>query len=249
VGCALAIYVSQVCRGKHTLHFWTARVMWIRWFGESGDDSPSILERNTLGVGIFQGNYSSEHPRFEPFNRDRFVVLLLQPGRRHVRMGRRGNGMEGRELGQSVKKYLLLPLSNAVVQMLGHGNRTQRTINDLGLLQVLLSDDGLCEVAVGPFRLGSGSVSNDNVRTLGFGELLPLGAFGEVFFLNSPCFPPSEGCDLDNSGRVERALRARRGDSATKRPYSDSKGSAQHLRGTSWKKPTSHSCSQHRCWH
>jgi hypothetical protein len=128
--------------------------------------------------------------------------------------------MEGGELRQSVKKQLLFPLSNAVVQVFGHGDRAQRVIDDLGRLQVLLGDDDLRKVTVGPFRLVSGSMSDDDVRTLGFGESLSLGTFGEVPFLNSACFPPSEGCDLDNSGRVERGLRARRGDRAAKRPYS-----------------------------
>ena len=107
--------------------------------------------------------------------------------------------------------------------MLGHGNGTQRAINNLGLLQVLLGDDDLRKVTVGPFHLGSGSMSNDDVRTLSFGKSLSLGAFGEVFFLDSPCSSPSEGCDLDNSGRVERGLRARRGDRATKWSYSGPK--------------------------
>lgn len=62
---------------RRTLDFRTARVVRIRWLGESCDNSPSILERNTLGICVFQGDHSSEHPRFEPFNRNRFVVSLL----------------------------------------------------------------------------------------------------------------------------------------------------------------------------
>jgi len=230
-GCGLRVSLSGVAdvstlglRRKHTLHFRTASVMRIRRLGESSDDSSSILERDAFGVGVFQGNYSSKHPGFEPFDRDHFVMSLLQSGHRKIPMGERGNRMEGRELGQSIEDHLLLPLSNTVVQMLGHGNGTQRAINGLGLLQVLLGDDDLRKVTVGPFHLGSGSVSNDDVRTLGFGEFLSLSAFGEVFFLDSPCSPPSEGCDLDNSGGVERRLRAGRGDCATERAYFNPNG-------------------------
>lgn len=111
--------------------------------------------------------------------------------------------MEGRKLGQSVEKYLLLLLSNTVVQILGHGDRAHRVIEDLGRLQVLLGDDNFREVTVGPFGLVSRSVPNDNVWTLSFGKSLSLGAFGEVFFLDNACPSSSEGCDLDNSGRVE----------------------------------------------
>lgn len=110
---------------------------------------------------------------------------------------------------QCVKKHLLLPFPNTVVQMLGHGDRTQRVINDLGSLQVLLSDDDSRKVTVGPFRLATRSVSNNNVRALSFGKFFSLGAFGEVFFLDSACSSSSEGCEgLDNSGRVECRLRA-----------------------------------------
>lgn len=132
--------------------------------------------------------------------------------------------MKGRELWQSVEKDFLLPLSNAVVQMLGHGDRTQRVIDDLGRLQVLLGDDGLRKVAVGPFRLGSSSVSDDDVGALSICVSFPLCAFSEVFLLDGPCLSPSEGCDLNNSGRVERGLRTRRGDRATERSCSDTKG-------------------------
>lgn len=181
--------------------------MWIRRLGEGSNDSPSVLECNAFGVGIFQGNDPSEHSGFESFNGNRFVMLLLQFGRRNVSPipeGRsRGNGMEGRKLRQSVKKNLFLPLSNPIVQMLGHRDRTNRVIDDFGHLQVLLGDDDLRKVTAGPFRLVSRSVSDDNVWTLSFGESLSLGAFDEIFFPDGACSPSLEGGGLDNSGRVE----------------------------------------------
>ena len=189
------------------MYFRTAGIVRIRWLGESSNNSPSILECNAFGVGIFQGNDSSEHPGFEPFDRNRFVMLPLQFGRRNVPLipeGRnRGNRMEGRKLRQGVEKHLFLPLSNAIVQMLRHGDRAHRVIDDFGCLQILLGDDDLRKVTVGPFCFVSRSVSNDNVWTLNFGESLSLGAFGEVFFPDSACSSSLEGGDLDNSGRVE----------------------------------------------
>ena len=150
-------------------------------------------------------------------------MSLLQFGRRNASLvpkGRSGgNGMKGRKLRQRVEKYLLLPLANAIVQMLGHVDGAHWVIDGLGCLKVLLGDDGLCQVTVGPFRPISGPVSNNDVRTSSFGESLSLGTFGEVFFLNSACFSSSEGRGLDNSGRVEWRLRARRGDRASKRSY------------------------------
>lgn len=194
--------------------------MQIRWLGESSNDSLSILERDTFGIGIFQGNYSSEHPGLEPFNRNRFVMLLLQSGRRNVSPtleGRnRGGRVKGRKLRQSIEKHLFLPLPNTIVQMLGHDDRSYRVIDDLSRLQILLSDDDLRKVTVGPFRLVSGSVSSNNVWTLSFDEPLSLCAFGKVFFPDSACPSSSEGCNLNNSGGVERRLRARRGDRAIK---------------------------------
>ena len=194
--------------------------MQIRWLGESSNDSLSILECETFGVGIFQGNYSSEHPGLEPFNRNSFVMLLLQSGRRNVSPtleGRnRGGRVKGRKLRQSIEKHLFLPLPNTIVQMLGHDDRSYRVIDDLSRLQILLSDDDLRKVTVGPFRLVSGSVSSNNVWTLSFDEPLSLCAFGKVFFPDSACPSSPEGCNLNNSGGVERRLRARRGDRAIK---------------------------------
>ena len=107
--------------------------------------------------------------------------------------------------------------------MLGHSDRSKRVVNDLSCLQVLVGDDHLRKVTVGPLRLGSRSMSDHNMGTLCFGEFLSLSTFGEVFLLDGACSPPPEGCDLDNSGRVERGLRARRGDRATKWSYSGPK--------------------------
>ena len=205
-GLDVCVLLGWIREWKRTLHFRTAGIVRIRWPGESSNDSPSILECDAFGVGIFQRNNSSEHPGFEPFNRDRFVMLLLQFGRRNVSLilgGSRGDRMEGRKLRQSVEKHLFLPLSNAIVQVLGHGDRAHRVIDDFGCLQILLGDDDLCKVTVGPFPLVSRLVSNDNVWTLSFGESLSLGAFGEVFFPDSACSPSLEGGNLDNSGRVE----------------------------------------------
>jgi hypothetical protein len=58
--------------------------MWIRWLGKSSNDPPSILKRDAFGIRIFQGNQSGEHPGFELFDRNSFVVLLLQLGCRNV---------------------------------------------------------------------------------------------------------------------------------------------------------------------
>ena len=111
--------------------------------------------------------------------------------------------MEGRKLRQSVEKHLFFPLSDAIVQMPRHGDRAHWVIDDFGCLQVLLGNDDLCKVTTGPFRLVSGSVSNDNVWTLSFCESLSLSAFSEVFFPDSACSSSLEGSDLDNSGRVK----------------------------------------------
>jgi len=111
--------------------------------------------------------------------------------------------MQGRKLRQSVEKHFLLLLANAIVQMLRHGDRAHRVFDGFGRLKFLFGNDDLGQVTVGPFRRISGPVSNNDVRTLSFGESLSLGAFGEVFFLDGACFSSSEGCDLDNSGRVE----------------------------------------------
>ena len=100
-GCELRVSLSNVADvsaldlgGKHTLHLRTAGVMRVRWLGECSNDSSSILECDAFGVGIFQGNYSSEHPGFEPFNRDHFVMSLLQSSHRKIPPGERGNGVE-----------------------------------------------------------------------------------------------------------------------------------------------------------
>jgi len=128
--------------------------------------------------------------RSELFNGNCFVMLLLQFGCGNVSPipeGRsRGNGMEGRELRQSVEEDLFLLLSNPIVQMLRHCDRTNRVIDDFGHLQVLLGDDDLRKVTAGLFRLISRLVSDDNVWTLGFSESLSLGAFDENFFLAQP---------------------------------------------------------------
>lgn len=70
--------------------------MRIRWLGESSNDPPSILERDAFSIRISQGNQPSKHPRFEPFDGNRFVVLLLQSACGNVLFtSEGGNRMEG----------------------------------------------------------------------------------------------------------------------------------------------------------
>ena len=64
---------------------------------------------------------------------------------------------------ERVEKHLFPPLSDAMVQVLRHGDRAHRVIDDFGCLQILLGDDDLCKVTIGPFHLVSRSVSDDNV--------------------------------------------------------------------------------------
>jgi hypothetical protein len=179
----------------------------------------------------------------------RFVVLLLQFGRRNVSLtseGRRGNGMKGRKLRQSVEKYLLLPLSNAVVQMLGHGDRAHRVIDDLGRLQVLLGDDDLRKVTVGPFRLVSRSVSNDNVRTSSFGSLSLSARLARFSFWTARALRLRKDAAWTTAEEWNEDCEF---DEATVRlsgPIQCQKFSVMppvHISG----KLTSHGCSQHRC--